>query len=227
MKDLLLLHGALGDGSQLTPLKAALDGRLRCHLVELEGHGRTPSQHRYSIARFAGNVRAYMSGARLQRASIFGYSLGGYVALALASEAAEVESVATLATKLAWTPEAAASEIRKLDPAKIRAKVPAFAALLERRHADAGGWDLVLTRTAELMTSLGSRPIVDDAMLARIRQPAKLMVGDRDTVVSVDETSRAANLLARGELTVLPDTAHPFEQVQVETLADELHAFIG
>ena len=227
MKDLLLLHGALGDGTQLAPLQAALDGRVRCHLIEFEGHGRTPSQHRYSIERFVQNVRAYMSAARLERASVFGYSMGGYVALALASESAEIESVATLATKLAWTPDAAASEIRRLDPAKIRAKVPAFADVLERRHADVGGWELVLTRTAELMTSLGSHPVVDDAMLARIRQTAKLMVGDRDTVVSVDETARAANLLANGELTVLPDTAHPFEQVQIQALADQLHAFIG
>ena len=227
MKDLLLLHGALGDATQLAPLKAALDGRVRCHLVEFEGHGRMPSQHQYSITRFVQNVRAYLAGARLRRASIFGYSMGGYVALALASEAAEIESVATLATKLAWTPEAAASEIRKLDPAKIRAKVPAFAEMLERRHADAGGWELVLTRTSALMTSLGSHPIVDDPMLARIRQPAKLMVGERDTVVSVGETARAAKLLANGKLAVLPDTAHPFEQVQVQALADQLHAFIG
>lgn len=52
-------------------------------------------------------------------------------------------------------------------------------------------------------------------------------MGDRDTVVSADETARVAKLLANGRLTVLPDTPHPFEQVAVESLADQLHAFIG
>jgi pimeloyl-ACP methyl ester carboxylesterase len=227
MNDLLLLHGALGDSTQLEPLKALLGGRQRCHLMEFEGHGRTASTHPYSVARFADNARAYMADHRIERASIFGYSMGGYVALALAADSNAIQSVATLATKLAWTPEFAASEVRRLDPAKIREKVPAFAQVLEHRHAQPGGWETVLARTADFMTGLGAAPVVDDAMLARVRQPALLMVGDRDAIVSLDETTRAANVLPNGRLAVLPETPHPFEQVDARRVADHLLDFLA
>lgn len=227
MRDLLLLHGALGDSTQLEPLRALLGARHRCHLVEFEGHGRTASTHAYGVARFADNVRSYMAGHCIQRASIFGYSMGGYVALALASQLDAIQAVATLATKLAWNPEFAAAETRRLDPPKMREKVPAFAQLLERRHAQAGGWETVLSRTREFMTGLGAAPAVDDAMLARIQQPALLMVGDRDAVVSLDETTRAAKALRNGRLVVLPETPHPFEQVDARRVAGHLLDFLA
>ena len=226
MKNLLLLHGALGDRTQLEPLEAALESRYRCHLVEFEGHGRSIAQHPYSIARFVDNVRAFMTERRIERASVFGYSMGGYVALALAAESDAIESVATLATKLAWTPEGAAAETKRLDPVKIRAKVPAFAELLERRHAGSGGWELVLKRTADFMIGLGSAPVVDDGLLTRIRQPVRLMVGDRDAVVSAGETTRAAGLIPNGTAVVLPGVPHPFEQVPITILANQLRDFL-
>lgn len=227
MKDLILLHGALGDATQLEPLKAELEGRFRCHLPELEGHGRTSTQHPYSIERFADNVRSYMDDRHLDHASIFGYSMGGYVALALAGASNNIGSVATLATKLAWTPDVAAAETKRLNAAKIREKVPAYAALLERRHAECGGWEPVLSRTAALMTHLGASPVVDDALLTRIRQPVRLMVGDRDAVVSVDETARAAKTIPNGQLAVLPLTPHPFEQTDPRRVATLLRDFFA
>lgn len=227
MRNLILLHGALGDRTQLEPLEAALEGRYRCHLVEFEGHGRTVSPHPYSVARFRDNVREFMAERRIERASVFGYSMGGYVALALAAESTAIDQVATLATKLAWTPDGAAAETRRLDPVKIRAKVPAFAELLERRHAGSGGWEQVLRRTVDFMTGLGTQPVMDDALLARIGQPVRLLVGDRDTVVSVEETTRAAQIIPNGKAVVLPGVPHPFEQVPIAALSGPLREFFG
>jgi pimeloyl-ACP methyl ester carboxylesterase len=224
---LLLLHGALGAAPQLAPLAAALESEHAVHLVELEGHGDTPATSAsFDIGRFAENVRAAMRERDLARAALFGYSMGGYVALHLAAESPElVTSVMTLGTKLAWTPEVAAREVSRLDPATMRAKVPKFAALLEQRHAGAGGFESVLAKTAALMTSLGERPLVDATLLARLAQPVRLMVGDRDTVVSIEETAAAMRSIPRGELGVLPNTPHPIEQVRVPLLAAALRDF--
>ena len=54
-----------------------------------------------------------------------------------------------------------------------------------------------------------------------------MIVGDRDATVSVDESAAAYRALARGELTVLPRTAHPIEQVDGALLAEQLCAFFG
>ena len=231
--DLILIHGALGAASQLSPLATLFEQQGRkTHLIELEGHGGTPSpaaaNGAYDMRRFVANVRDYMDASRIERAALFGYSMGGYVALLLAAESPErVTSLATLATKLAWTPEVAAKEAKRLDAATIRAKVPAFAQQLEERHAGAGGWESVLAKTAALMTSLGARPPVDDALLARIAQPARLMVGDRDAIVSVDETARAARVMPKGAHAVLPGTPHPFEQSDPALVASTLRDFAG
>ncbi|MBC7896149.1 MAG: alpha/beta fold hydrolase [Cytophagaceae bacterium] len=148
MISLLLLHGALGDRAQLSPLARLLAEWYDVHAIELEGHGTTPIPgDAYDLARFRDNVRHAMAERGMERAAIFGYSMGGYVALSLAAESPDlVSAIVTLGTKLAWSPEAAARETSRLDPVAIRAKVPKFADLLERRHAGAGGWELALAR---------------------------------------------------------------------------------
>ena len=226
MPDVILIHGALGAIDQLERLASLLSPRIIAHRLELEGHGSRPSSTPFSTQRFVLNVREFMARKGIARASIFGYSMGGYVALDLAAESPDlVGRVATLGTKLAWTPEAAAKETTRLHAPTIRAKVPRFADLLEQRHARAGGWELMLERTSAFMTSLGTQPVIDDAVLGRITQAARLMVGDRDNVVSVDETRRGASAVLCGELAVLPNTPHPIEQVRLPLLAALLNEF--
>ena len=168
-----------------------------------------------------------MDGASIDQADVFGYSMGGYVALYLAATSPDrVRRVATLATKLAWTPETAARECALLDAATIRAKVPKFAAALEARHT-AAGWEALLTNTAELLRELGSRPRLTNEVLASIRQPARIAVGDRDGTVTIDECVSAVRQLPQGELEVFPRTPHPFEKVPIERLAYSLSEFFG
>jgi pimeloyl-ACP methyl ester carboxylesterase len=90
-------------------------------IVELEGHGATPLRDRpLRIESFADAVLAAMDGANVGPADVFGYSMGGYIALYLAATSPDrVQRVATLATKLAWTPEVAARECALLDPQRF------------------------------------------------------------------------------------------------------------
>src|SRR5215510_7577786 len=224
---LILIHGALGSAAQMAPLADHLRSTRDIHVVEPEGHGDTPTPHdTFTIDRFADQIRRFLKQHDIDRAAFFGYSMGGYVALRLAAESPNmVSSVATLGTKLAWSPDVAARETSRLDTVTIRAKVPKFADALERRHAGAGGWETVLTRTAALMTELGRQPTVDASAMSRITQPIRLMVGDRDNVVTIDETANAARGLSSGELCVLPGTPHPFEQVHIPLLATLLTDF--
>lgn len=226
MTDILLIHGALGAGEQLAPLAPHLGGSRRVHTVELPGHGATSFDGTFSIPAFVDSVADFLSASGIEAVSIFGYSMGGYIALALAARSPErVRAVATLGTKLDWSPEIARRETSRLDATTIRAKVPRFAEALEVRHRAAGGWETLLARTSALMTALGDAPAIDASTLATIACPTRLMVGDRDATVSVDETRDAARRLARGELAVLPATPHPFEQVRVPLLATLLAEF--
>jgi pimeloyl-ACP methyl ester carboxylesterase len=226
--DLILLHGALGDATQLAPLADRLGRDRRTIVVELEGHGATPSPNRpLRIESFAASVLETMDDANISQADVFGYSMGGYVALYLAATWPDrVRRIATLATKLAWTPEIAARECALLDAATIRAKVPKFAAALEAKHT-ATGWEPLLTDTADLLRELGSRPRITDELLASIGQPVRISVGDRDATVTLDECVSAVRQLRNGELEVLPQTPHPFEKAPIERVAYSLSEFFG
>jgi pimeloyl-ACP methyl ester carboxylesterase len=228
----LLLHGALGAAAQLAPLAAALAQRLGrpVDVLEFEGHGDTAAHPGgYSIERFAEQVAERLDAAGVERAALFGYSMGGYVALHLARVRPErVAAVATLGTKFRWDPETAAREAARLDPAAIRAKVPRFAEALAARHGGAaGGWEAVLARTAALLRSLGERPLLTDAALAEVAARVRVIVGDRDATVTVEETAGSYRALSNGELLVLPRTPHPLEQLDAERLAGALAEFLA
>ena len=224
--DVLLLHGALGASIQFVPLQARLGGRFRAHALDFEGHGQAPARGRpFRIEHFAENVVEHLDRERLERAFIFGYSMGGYVALHLARTRPErVAGVLTLGTKLRWSADVAAGEARLLDPNAIRERVPRFAGMLAERHP--AGWEAVLERTAELLHELGERPLLGAADFAAISCPVRLAVGDRDTTVSIDECVEAYRMLPRGELEVHPGTPHPWEKVAVERVARALEELV-
>jgi pimeloyl-ACP methyl ester carboxylesterase len=179
----------------------------------------------FRIEHFAENVIDYLDAHSLVAADMFGYSMGGYVALYLADiQGARVGRIATLGTKFDWSPQSAARETRMLDPEAIRAKVPAFANALEARHT-AAGWKNVLERTAEMMTELGENKLLDDEQLGGVEHRVRIGIGDRDRMVSIEESLWAYRALPNGELEVMPSTPHPIEQVSTRQLAHSIETF--
>ncbi|MBA3889882.1 MAG: alpha/beta fold hydrolase [Gemmatimonadaceae bacterium] len=227
--DIVLLHGALGASSQLEPLAAALRPHHRVHLLDFEGHGSAPARGAgFTIDALAGNVIDLLDGHRVGRAHIFGYSMGGYVGLHFALQHPDrVRRVATLGTKFMWDPRTAAKEAARLAPATIAARVPKFAESLRARHERAGGWERVLARTADFLRALGDEPVLTDERVRALANPVRVIVGGRDTTVSIEESATIADLLPQGSLTVLEDAPHPIEQVSSEALAAVIHDFAG
>ena len=228
MSDLLLLHGALGTRTQLDPLAESLRPGFHVHQLDFEGHGNAAPRGRpFRMQHFGENVVELIDSLGIERVRLFGYSMGGYVAVHLAMTRPDrVDRVVTLGTTFRWDPATAAREVARLNPDAIRAKVPSFAETLAARHEGAGGWERVLADTADLLRDLGGNPLLTDATLAAITQPVRIIVGDQDTTVSVEESTSVARTLAAGSLTVLAGTAHPVEQVNVDVLAPVLVEFL-
>lgn len=221
---ILLLHGALATRAQFDDLKPLMSERFELHSLDFEGHGQFLSESPFRMERFVDNALDYLDKHRLEIVNIFGYSMGGYVACLLAKEHPErVGKVVTLATKFHWDIETAINETALLIPENIEQKVPRFAQLLTDRHGS--NWHSVVQRTRELLWSLGESGgfHLDDA--AQIRPPVRLMLGDRDQTVTMEETQAMLHALPHGELEVLPNTAHPFERASPTRLAQSLHDF--
>lgn len=219
---MILLHGALGAAEQFAALSSHFPSGM-AHTFDFIGHGAlAPPSEPLTVQRLAAQLEEFVEANGLQGSPCFGYSMGGYVALLVAStRPGLLGPITTFATKFDWTPESAAELTMQLDPDTIRRKAPAFAALLEARHGSAG-WEPLVESTAALMRELGAHPVLDDAALGRISSPLKLMVGDRDSVASIEETVRAYRALPTGQLAVLPGVGHPLERVPAAVLMREM-----
>jgi len=223
---LLLLHGAIGAADQLTTLAAQLGKDFTVHNLDLPGHGSRPfSGDRYSISLFAKDVLSYMDDLKLSQVAIFGYSMGGYVGMYLARHhSSRISGVVTLATKFRWDPAIAQRETQMINPDKIQEKVPAFAQALHQRHQPKD-WKMVLQRTAGLLKDLGDMPLLTPEICSGITTPVLLLLGDRDKMVSLDETLETYKALPNAQWGILPATAHPIEQVKTDLLACHIRAF--
>ncbi len=225
---LLLLHGALGASQQFDTITPALSEHYNIHQFNFYGHGRTeyPAEG-ISIAAFAQQLLDYIHSNKLAPVAVFGYSMGGYVALAAALQQPEAFlKVGTLATKFNWTPETAAKETRMLDAKTLQEKVPAFAEQLKALHGEPG-WEVLLAGTAVLMQQLGNDPPLTNKTLKNITIPVRVMVGELDPMVSVEETNAAFKSLPRGSMTILPGVKHPLEKVDCGILIHAIRSAIN
>ena len=228
MQPLLLLHGAIGAPDQLFPLAEHLNRMFKVYTPGFSGHGDCPaSVSPFSIELFAADVLLFMEQNQLDKVSVFGYSMGGYVALYLAKKYPEkIDKVITLATKFHWDAEIAEREIQKLNSQKIEQKLPVFAAALKQRHL-LNDWKTVLQKTAEMMISLGNKNTLMAADYIAISVPTLLLLGDRDKMVSLDETVAVYRSLPDARMGVLPGMPHPIEQADLEVLSFHIGHFLG
>jgi pimeloyl-ACP methyl ester carboxylesterase len=214
-RTVIVLHGALGSAAQMAPVVNALGPLGRVRAFEFPGHGHSPGGSvPFTIAGFTDWLLSALEPVTTAPPVVLGYSMGGYVALALESRRpGTFAGIATLGTKFAWSPEAATRDGARLDADVIRAKVPRFAAALESRHVRAGGWEQVLRNTASLLAALGADPPLDARSLANVRARVVLGVGDADDTVDAAETATFAAMIPGATTCVLPGTPHPIERV--------------
>ncbi|MGE0587163.1 MAG: alpha/beta fold hydrolase [Cyclobacteriaceae bacterium] len=216
---IILTHGALGSKNQLKMLAERLSENFSVLSMDFEGHGEYHSDVQFSIDLFTRNLEEFIDRQKLWRVNLFGYSMGGYVALDFAGRHPDqVGKVITLGTKFDWTSEFALQEIKMLDPNKIEEKVPKFAQYLEQAHSS-NDWKEVVRKTAGLMLGLGNgkRMVEDD--FRKIKSEVLVMVGESDHMVTLAESERIVELLPKGQLMSLNGTPHQIEKIDQEELA--------
>lgn len=223
-QQLILLHGALGDAALFKEFSLCLEEDFEIFSFSFSGHGKKEFPvSDFSIQLFADELEQFIIENNLAPATIFGYSMGGYVALWLARfKPSLVKSVFTLATKLNWNTEVAARECKMLNADKMEEKIPAYAALLKERHG--ADWKKTVEQTAALITNLGSYHLMNDDF-KNIKARVHLAIGDMDNMVTQEETVNVQALISGSSYSVLQNTRHAYENIDVKLLAKELNKF--
>ena len=224
MPNLILLHGALGHSEVFDPFKEELSKYFTIHTPLFSGHGNTEiPENGITTEKYTQELKEFIEKEKLNDVSIFGHSMGGYVALCYALEnPSTLHSIITLGTKFEWTEEQALKESKMLNPDVIAEKVPKYAELLEKQHGTK--WKQLLPAIADMMISLGKNPLLKNN-LSDINIPVQIMVGDKDTMVTLEESMKVYRSLPNAKLAVLPDTKHPMDKVRPNVLLNLMKDF--
>ncbi|MBQ9431804.1 MAG: alpha/beta fold hydrolase [Kiritimatiellae bacterium] len=88
--DVVFLHGLLGSVENWKHIQSQLADRYRVTCIDLPNHGRSPQQPAFTMRSMADDVAETLATADIKSAAIVGHSLGGKVAMVLATEYTEL-----------------------------------------------------------------------------------------------------------------------------------------
>jgi esterase/lipase len=218
MKNIILLHGAIGAKDQLETLAVELKQHgYNVFTLSFSGHGQTRFASNFGIEQFDLELEQFIKTNNLQQPTVFGYSMGGYVALYLAKQQPTLlGNIITLGTKFEWSPEISAKETKMLDSKTMIEKVPKFAEALQKRHGQ--DWEKLLQKTAEMMLSLGNKNALSLNDFTSVENKVLIGLADKDNMVSLEESTDVYKQLKNGAMYMLPNTKHPIETVNVGLL---------
>ena len=224
---IILMHGALGAGSQLTSLQSRLSVHYDVHILEFEGHG--AKRHEKSDLTLE-NLSAqllHMAGSDpSRRPHVFGYSLGGYVALYTARHHPEtLNRIMTLGTKFDWNPRTVSEQFSFLDSEKIKNEIPQLQHGLTQLHGEY--WEKLVHQTRRFVEHLGQNPAIDASFCRDIKNKVLILRGDKDRMVCEQESAEMAAHLPQGHFANLHETPHPIDRVDLDKLFQAIHDFLS
>lgn len=228
---LVVLHGALGSTRLETDrLIRHWEARFRVVGIDLEGHGasgdvpgeteapRTPDWHAY-----VDNVRAVLDALHLPPASLFGFSMGGGVALAAAlAMPGRFTRLAVHGVNVQWSDAEVEPMIGPMEPARLRRDHPFWAQRLEDTHGPR--WPALADRIARFTRRLPDDRL-EDAHLATLQVPVWISHGDRDRFFALEHPLHLLRVLPDARLSVLPGVDHPIQSLDATDLARRIEAF--
>ncbi len=211
MAHYVLLHGALGSTADLEPIKQYL--LLKGHQVQVLQLDPVTAP---CIPDMVHRLEAFLLkiGTPVR---VFGYSMGGYVALCLALKSPQLfEEITTLAVKLNWTVEVANQESAWMQVEIAREKFPLLCQQLQALHGER--WGHVVDMTAVMMQELAAQPYLNVESVQQLHVPVNLLLGSLDRLVSFEETQTIANAMPKGVVKLLEGVKHPLSNSTVEML---------
>src|SRR5688572_12585420 len=228
---LVVLHGAYMNIPSMGAIIPKLAETHKVYAVELQGHGRTTDIDRpITYPNLADDVAAFMDAVGLEKADVFGYSMGSIAGLQLAIRHPQKVNrlvAASVAYDLdGWQPEFKAA-IPQMNVEMIVA-MP-FAEDYRKLAPNPDGFPAL----AEKLIALEKEPMAWEAEVRALKTPVLIITSDAD-VATLEHSVAMFRLLGGGimgdmgkplpasRLAVLPATSH----TAVITQPLLLHAFI-
>ncbi|MCW3840310.1 alpha/beta fold hydrolase [Micromonospora yasonensis] len=182
-KPLVLLHGGYGSVEMFGPILPAFAARRRVIAVDLQGHGRTADVDRpLRYESMADDIAALLRHLDLPAADLFGYSLGGGVALRTAIQhpglVRRLVLVSTPYRRQGWYPEVLAAMATHGEQVAEQMRGTPPHQLYERVAPRPQDWPALWAKTGELLR----REYDWSAEVAALALPVLLVYADADSI---------------------------------------------
>jgi pimeloyl-ACP methyl ester carboxylesterase len=234
---LVLVRGFARSRSYWGPLVPRLAPHLRVLLVDNRGVGRSDAPFgRYRTRDLADDVARVMDAAEVERAHVFGMSLGGMIAQELAIAHSERVDRLVLGCTTPGGPRAKATpraaRLAMLEAALLGRTHRLYPLLVGRMTDEiADDWRRIAREEPlRLAGVLGqaAAALRHDAFdrLARIRRPTLVLTGDDDRIIPPENSRLIAAAIPGAVLTVLPGARHDFTTDQPDEAARAILDFV-
>ncbi len=224
----LLLHGAAGTtATETEALARRLEPRFHVLALDFAGHGASSAfpETEFTADLFADNARAALDHFEVETAHVFGFSMGGYMALHFARRHPErVGRLAVHGACLRWDAALVERMTARLDAEAIAEERPRLAQLLERVHAD---WPALFRRTARFVRTLPAHSEAMEAAAREIAHETLVSAVDRDDLFPLSAPLRLHAALPDARLALVPGGRHAFQDVDLGLYAPLLAKHFG
>ncbi|MDW9415048.1 alpha/beta fold hydrolase [Sinorhizobium meliloti] len=228
---LIVLHGAYMNIPSMGTIIPKLADTHKVYAIEFQGHGRTTDIDRpITYPNLADDVAAFMDAVKIEKADVFGYSMGAAAGLQLAIR--HPEKVNKLATaSVAYDAEGWQPAFKAFIPqmsVEMFVNMP-FAEDYRKLAANPDGFPELVRK----LIALEKEPMAWEADVRALKTPVLIITGDAD-VATLEHSVALFRLLGGGvmgdmgkplpasRLAVLPATSHTAVISQPELL----HAFV-
>jgi esterase/lipase len=219
---ILLLHGFLGSIKQMEPLEECLKDRFQVYSYDLPGHhGKSFPEEKFTFTTLQQHLYEYIKEFQLNGCFVFGYELGGYLALTLeAKRSGTFDGIFTWATDYDWSHQKVQSYKQLFATDKIEKRDSLFADKLNLLHFPSD-WKEICKETLQLI-EYTSKHALSESEIDNILCKVRIALGDQDEVVTIEESAAFYRQLPSGSLLVLPNTTHAIEEINLELLKSEI-----
>jgi esterase/lipase len=216
---ILLLHGALGSSKTFESFIPILSNSFEVFSFDFRGHGIYSEDETINAELLCEQLIKHIEITGLQRVTVFGYSMGGYIALMSCIKRPDLfGKIITLATKFDWNNDISNHEIEELEKVTNLSSEHPFKIQLALYHLEKNIPRCVKS-VGHLMVDLGQNKYLNSTTISMINNKVLLLLGELDTMVTSAETIFVLNHLQHGQFINIPNTRHPFEKVnEIELL---------
>lgn len=216
-RPILLLHGNPGTHHYWVRQVNHLAGRYRVLTLDMRGYGQSdkPEGADYSVFALAQDLREFLDSLELQQVVLGGLSMGSMVALAFALEQQErLQGLILAGTTSDRRDRDPVQNLRELEELGLESYLRRLVNSWFTPHSSQVmvEWTLEEALTTEYhvraatVRALPSFHVTEK--LPEIRVPTLVIAGELDTISTLSHATKVARGVRRGELLVIPDTAH-------------------